>query len=253
MGDHNEGSGSGDGQSSGGGVEGGKVTIVDDSECDPDSKYEEVGECEGVKDCEKGTWFVGQWGSCSAQKCSEGEGIMRRKVVCVKDGMQAAPDACDEEGLPWKRRAVQPIAQGRKRPGAEGGEAPEAQGGCKAFYDDFWIFGEEGENKTATRPPEESDGSGGAEGSGPNEMTREELQAIFGEPRCMPEPVEPCANSTFGCCPDNFHSASGPFNEGCAEVKSCEDTRYGCCMDSVSVAHGRNFEGCPPSRCEDTL
>ena len=45
-------------------------------------------------------------------------------------------------------------------------------------------------------------------------MTKEELQDLFGEKRCKPEPVEPCADSKHGCCPDNFHSAKGPFFEG---------------------------------------
>ncbi len=35
------------------------------------------------------------------------------------------------------------------------------------------------------------------------------------ERRCKPEPVPPCDNSTFGCCPDAFHSATAPFGEGC--------------------------------------
>ena len=45
-------------------------------------------------------------------------------------------------------------------------------------------------------------------------MTKEELQDLFGEKRCKPEPVEPCEDSKHGCCPDNFHSAKGPFFEG---------------------------------------
>ena len=46
------------------------------------------------------------------------------------------------------------------------------------------------------------------------ELTQEELMEIFGERRCKPEPVEPCQESKHGCCPDNFHSAKGPFYEG---------------------------------------
>ena len=45
-------------------------------------------------------------------------------------------------------------------------------------------------------------------------MTKEELQSLFGEKRCKPEPVDPCEDSKHGCCPDNFHSAKGPFYEG---------------------------------------
>ena len=37
--------------------------------------------------------------------------------------------------------------------------------------------------------------------------------------------VEPCGNTTFGCCPDEFYAAEGPFKEGCMEYKTCEDTR----------------------------
>ena len=57
-------------------------------------------------------------------------------------------------------------------------------------------------------------------------MSKEELQSLFGKQRCKPEPVEPCKNSTFGCCPDGFNSAEGPFNAGCVEVKTCENTKY---------------------------
>ena len=69
-------------------------------------------------------------------------------------------------------------------------------------------------------------------------MSKEELQSLFGKQRCKPEPVEPCKNSTFGCCPDGFNSAEGPFNAGCDEVKTCENTKYGCCRDGASLASG---------------
>ena len=42
--------------------------------------------------------------------------------------------------------------------------------------------------------------------------------------------MEPCGNTTFGCCPDGFYAAEGPFKQGCMEYKTCEDTRY---IDSV--------------------
>ena len=40
------------------------------------------------------------------------------------------------------------------------------------------------------------------------------------ERRCKPEPVPPCDNSTFGCCPDGFHSAEGPFGAGCQGIQN---------------------------------
>ena len=85
-----------------------------------------------------------------------------------------------------------------------------------------------------------------------SEWTKEELQAIF-DKRCKPEPVEPCSNTTFGCCPDGFNAAVGPFHKDCPEYKTCEDTKYGCCMDGATMAQGMRFDGCPPSKCEDTL
>ena len=51
-------------------------------------------------------------------------------------------------------------------------------------------------------------------------MTKEELQELFGEKRCKPEPVEPCEDSKHGCCPDNFHRAKGPFFEGIVQHES---------------------------------
>ena len=38
------------------------------------------------------------------------------------------------------------------------------------------------------------------------ELTKEELQAIFGEKRCKPETLEPCSNTTFGCCQDGVNA-----------------------------------------------
>ena len=84
-------------------------------------------------------------------------------------------------------------------------------------------------------------------------MTLEELQALFGEKRCKPEPVEPCSNTTFGCCPDEFNAASGPFDKDCPQYLTCGDTRFGCCIDGATVALGPKFEGCPPSDCDLTL
>lgn len=65
--------------------------------------------------------------------------------------------------------------------------------------------------------------------------------------------MEPCANSTFGCCPDNFFAAAGPFGQDCQEIKTCEEARFGCCRDGATPAKGNDFEGCPASTCEETL
>lgn len=93
------------------------------------------------------------------------------------------------------------------------------EGKCKEYYDDYWIFGDDDDDMSQDETGESSEGSGSGDGSGAgDEMTKEELQALFGEQRCKPEPVDPCVNSTFGCCPDDFHSAAGPFNEGTIDV-----------------------------------
>ena len=85
------------------------------------------------------------------------------------------------------------------------------------------------------------------------ELTKEELQTIFGSKRCKPEPLEPCANSTFGCCPDGVNAASGPFDQDCPQYLTCEDTKFGCCKDKATVAQGLRFEGCPDTQCDKTL
>ena len=85
------------------------------------------------------------------------------------------------------------------------------------------------------------------------ELTKEELQAIFGERRCKPAPLVDCSNTTFGCCPDNFNAAAGPFDLDCPTFETCGDTRYGCCKDGATVAEGLRFDGCPPSNCDKTL
>ena len=85
------------------------------------------------------------------------------------------------------------------------------------------------------------------------ELTKEELQAIFGERRCKPAPLVDCSNTTFGCCPDDFNAAAGPFDLDCPTFETCGDTRYGCCKDGATVAEGLRFDGCPPSNCDKTL
>ena len=86
-----------------------------------------------------------------------------------------------------------------------------------------------------------------------SELTKEELQAIFGERRCKPDPYVDCSNTTFGCCPDGFNAAAGPFDQDCPTYETCGDTRFGCCKDGATVATGPRFEGCPPSDCDKTL
>merc|ERR1712008_444503 len=117
------------------------------------------------------------------------------------------------------------------------------------YYDDWWIFGadgsgsgeEEEEEETKKRRRRQAEGSGEegsgdeaeaddsaseaggeggngtvASGDGGNSTKKEIDLSIFSK-RCKPEPVEPCGNTTFGCCPDEFHAAEGPFKEGCLE------------------------------------
>ena len=140
-------------------------------------------------------------------------------------------------------------------------ECPEASGDeeaapadeestCKEYYDDYWIFGEEA---SGDGEADEDEDAGSGSGSGDEELTKEELQDIFGEKRCKPEPVEPCSNTTFGCCKDGFNAATGPFDEGCPQYLTCQDTKFGCCLDGASVALGLKFDGCPPSTCDKTL
>ena len=85
-----------------------------------------------------------------------------------------------------------------------------------------------------------------------DELTADDLVGF--EKRCKPViPKEACGNTTYGCCPDEYFAAEGPFGEGCQEIKTCEDSRFGCCKDGATPAEGNGFKGCPDSQCEETL
>lgn len=49
-----------------------------------------------------------------------------------------------------------------------------------------------------------------------------------------------CEEETYGCCPDNVHSATGPNFEGC----NCQYSTYGCCPDNTTAAKGYENAGC---------
>ena len=118
--------------------------------------------------------------------------------------------------------------------------------GCKEYYDDYWIFGENAPLGPKKNDSEAEEGSGDEDG-----LTAQDLAGF--EKRCKPEPVEPCDETEFGCCPDGFNAASGPFGAECGQIRTCDDTRYGCCKDGATTANGTNFLGCPDSQCEKTL
>ena len=219
----------------------GSISNTTEENCDMEQRYNETQECLGNEEC-TGTWFASSWSSCSAE-C--GGGKMTRKVFCIKDGEPAAPDQCPEDMKFMEEDdcGIDPC------PEASGDATDETE--CE-YYDDWWIFGDggnsslEGEGMIAVGG-NSSDDSGSGSGDG-NEVDL----SLFSK-RCKPEPVEPCSNSTYGCCPDGFFTPTGPFNEGCMEYKTCEDTRYGCCQDGHTQAEGPNFESCPSTNCENTI
>lgn len=223
-------------------AEDGTITNTTEESCQEESRYNATQECFGSEEC-TGTWFASSYSTCSAE-C--GGGKMTRKVFCIKDGKPVAPDQCQED-----QKFVEED-DCNKDPCPEASGDGEDQSECE-YYDDWWIFGSgnssiEGENLIPVAGVS-SDDSGS--GSGDGEEKKVDL-SLFSK-RCKPEPVVPCDNSTYGCCPDGFFSPTGPFNEGCNEYKTCEDTRYGCCKDGYTVATGPKFEGCPPSKCEESL
>eukprot|EP00094_Tigriopus_californicus_P005670 TCALIF_05465-PA protein Name:"Similar to Ppn Papilin (Drosophila melanogaster)" AED:0.16 eAED:0.17 QI:0/0/0/0.82/0.81/0.82/34/0/2463 len=232
--------------------------IGNDTECDSDKLppldqdcAENVEPCEGTDEC-TGTWLASQWGPCS-KDC--GGGQKRRKVFCIKDDEPVAPDQCPSDLKPFEEDDCN---KDDCEEASGDGESPEEEGAedlaedeCKEYYADEWIFGEGsplGPKGNSTEADEEAEGSGEED---PDAITAEDLAGF--KKRCKPEAIEPCANSTYKCCPDNFHAAQGPFGEGCEEVKTCEDSRFGCCHDGATPAEGNAFEGCPPSQCDLTL
>lgn len=55
-----------------------------------------------------------------------------------------------------------------------------------------------------------------------------------------------CKESRYGCCPDGLSPAQGNNNEGCP-VEPCADTLFGCCAsDNKTAAQGNDQDGCPP-------
>ncbi|KAH9379321.1 hypothetical protein HPB48_007994 [Haemaphysalis longicornis] len=59
-----------------------------------------------------------------------------------------------------------------------------------------------------------------------------------------------CSNSSFGCVPDGYTTATEEQSGGRAEG-SCEATKFGCCQDKIREAKGPDFEGC--GNCSDSL
>ncbi|ODM97201.1 Papilin [Orchesella cincta] len=87
------------------------------------------------------------------------------------------------------------------------------------------------------------------------EDTTDSTQAIFTSPepvtlpRCKPKKPKPkpptnCHKSKFGCCPDNYTSAIGPFSFGCDIAKTCNETEFGCCDDGVTPAENKRKRNC---------
>ena len=205
-------------------------------------------------------------------------------MFCIKDGQPVAPTECPEDLKPLEEEECDNLCE----ESGSGNDTLTDSGECE-YYEDPWIFdrdeeteqaGEDSTQPSARRRRRQADGSGSgdgsgsegeegeeteAEGSGESEgsgtvdeeaggnKTKKEIDYSLFSRRCKPEKVEPCANTTYGCCPDGFFAATGAFNEGCMEYKTCEDTRHGCCRDGQTTAEGRNFEGCPKNVCEQTL
>ena len=266
-------------------AEDGSITNTTEENCDAELKYEETEACTGAEEC-SGNWYVSSCGTCS-EEC--GPGTCTRKVFCIKDGQPVAPTDCPEDLKPLEEEECDNLCE---ESGSGAGNETAADSGECEYYEDPWIFDREEDGEEAAeasgeteaenvrRKRQAEDGSGSGEGSGAEEdeesdgdgsgdseglgtveddgeaggnKTKAEIDYSICSRRCKPEKVEPCANTTYGCCPDGFFAATGAFNEGCMEYKTCEDTRYGCCRDGYTTAEGRNFEGCPKNVCEKTL
>eukprot|EP00095_Tigriopus_kingsejongensis_P009815 maker-scaffold239_size242058-snap-gene-1.22 protein:Tk09815 transcript:maker-scaffold239_size242058-snap-gene-1.22-mRNA-1 annotation:"Papilin" len=222
--------------------------LLEDEECSEDLKYETSQVCEGATNC-TGNWFASQWGPCS-KEC--GGGQKTRQVFCISDSEPVAPDQCDSSLKPFGEDECNKD-ECEEASGDEEAEPTEDEE-CQEFYPDEWIFGEGaplGPKGNTTDEELGAEGSGEDEEEDPDAISAEDLAGF--ERRCKPQAIEPCMNSTFGCCPDEFHSAQGPFGEGCQEIKTCEDSRFGCCLDSATPAEGNAFQGCPPSTCDATI
>ncbi|KAH9633689.1 hypothetical protein HF086_009023 [Spodoptera exigua] len=55
-----------------------------------------------------------------------------------------------------------------------------------------------------------------------------------------------CSYSIFGCCPDGVSPKLNETDEGCP-VEPCADTLFGCCLsDNKTAAQGNDQDNCPP-------
>lgn len=269
-------------------TEDGTISNTTEDNCKEELKYDITKECNGTEEC-TGNWYASSFGSCS-EDC--GPGKMNRRVFCIKDGEPVSPTECPEDKKPMEETDCDNLCEDASGDGSGNGTATDT-GECE-YYDDWWIFGKDGDNgsgegseegsgegegETVRRKREADEASGsGDESSGDTEessddgssnsgdgsgdeaisetsgnSTKKEIDLSIFSRRCKPEKIEPCGNSTYGCCPDGFFAAEGPFDEGCMEYKTCEDTRYGCCRDGFTTAEGPNFKNCPTNVCETTL
>ena len=270
-------------------AEDGSITNTTEENCSEEMKYEETEDCYGTEEC-SGNWYVSTCGTCS-EEC--GPGKCTRKVFCIKDGQPVDPTDCPEDLKPLEEEECDNLCEesgsgndtatdtgeceyyedawifNRDQEGEETEEdeeeefdpiQPESRRRRRRRQASDGSGSGDGSGADGGEETEEQEGSGESEGSGTVEddeaggnKTKKEIDYSLFSRRCKPEKVEPCANTTYGCCPDGFFAATGAFNEGCMEYTTCQDTRHGCCRDGHTTAQGRNFEGCPKNVCAQTL
>ncbi|XP_031341557.1 papilin isoform X1 [Photinus pyralis] len=86
-------------------INGEGIQKIDDSNCDPDKRYDDTKECVGDRETCPGEWFTGPWSECSAP-CNGGQ--QTRKVICMKDNLPSDPAECDPSTIPYQTEPCNP-------------------------------------------------------------------------------------------------------------------------------------------------
>ncbi|KAF9413440.1 hypothetical protein HW555_008332, partial [Spodoptera exigua] len=182
---------------------------VEDSNCTHLLKCNVAKSCSESEEEYPSQWFTGPWSLCS-EYCGGGE--QYRRVTCMRGWKEDFN--CPLSNVPDSTQLcnTQPCLpeiieiQDSSSPGEKKLQCKDSKFGCCP------------DNKTAAVGP-------------------------FDEGCRIPRE---CSYSIFGCCPDGVSPKLNETDEGCP-VEPCADTLFGCCLsDNKTAAQGNDQDNCPP-------
>nr|XP_054758295.1 papilin-like [Lytechinus pictus] len=190
---------------------------VEDSDCNPMTKFETEEMCNTELCSDDYVWFVGPWGQCS-RPC--GVGSRTRVLVCMKGENPQNPSLCED--------SIRPVSEEQ----------------CNTTPCTTDIL-EETEISVSCEDSEfRCCPDGVTAASGPfMEGCRDCEQTLF---KCCPDGITPAKGEDYAGCEELKELVGG---EG--ESIGCDFTEFSCCPDGETAAAGPNYEGCDIDPIED--